>query len=55
MKNFKIFYDKNDDESYEEWTEREPKERRSRKFRKKREIDYMYDSVKTNRKLSPRR
>ena len=40
MKNFKTFYEKTDVERYEELTEQEPKERRNKKFRDKRDVEY---------------
>jgi hypothetical protein len=46
VKNFKIFYEKNDEESWEELIESEPKERRNRKFREKREKDSLFNSVR---------
>ena len=54
MKNFRIFYEKNDEESCEELAEREPKERRVRRYRKKRDIEYPGGFSRYDQRLIPK-
>jgi len=54
MTNFKIFYEKKDEESCEELAEREPKERRTKRFRKNNEIDYPSGFDKYWQRLIPK-
>ena len=54
MKNFKIFYEKQDEEICEDLAEREPKDRRTKRFRKNKEIDYPSGFDKYCQRLAPK-
>ena len=55
MKNFKTFYEKTGGEWCEKLTDHEPKERRNKKFREKREVEYIDSVDRYSQRFIPKR